>query len=88
VKEKVRYTFVHDDPSEILRVLVGLKDAQVLAYRRDRADVELLIEQTRPVMFCPSCGAAARVKERPVVRYVDFPVSMGNRCDWAGVNID
>lgn len=54
--------------------MVGLKDVQVLAYRRDRGDVELLIEQISPVMFCPSCGSSARVKERPIIRYVDLPV--------------
>ncbi len=74
MKKKVRYTFVHDDPSEILQALVGLKDVQVLAYRRDRSDVELLIEQNTPVMFCPSCGATAHVKDRPIIRYVDLPV--------------
>lgn len=74
MKKKVRYTFVHDDPSEILQALVGLKDVAVLAYRRDRSDVELLIEQIAPVMFCPACGASARVKDRPIIRYVDLPV--------------
>lgn len=74
MKKKVCYTFVHDDPSEIPEALVGLKDDQVLAYRRDRGDVELLIEQISPVMFCPSCGSSAQVKERPIIRYVDLPV--------------
>jgi len=34
----------------------------------------LVIEQTDPVMFCPACGSSARVKERPIIRYVDLPV--------------
>ena len=36
--------------------------------------MELLIEQAEVVQFCPSCGARAQVKDRPVVRYVDLPV--------------
>ncbi len=74
MKKKSRYTLVHDDPSEILRALVGLKDVRVVSFRRHGPDVELVIEQSDPVMFCPACGAAARVKERPIIRYVDLPV--------------
>jgi integrase len=32
-EEKSRYTLVHDDPSDILRALVGLKDVHVLSFR-------------------------------------------------------
>jgi transposase len=77
VTKKSCYTFVHLDSSEILQALVGLKGVRVLAYRRDRADVELVIEQTGPVMFCPTCGGSARVKDRPTVSYVDLPVYGG-----------
>ena len=45
-----------------------------LAYQRTGPEVELLIEQVEVVQFCPSCGARAQVKDRPVVRYVDLPV--------------
>ncbi len=86
MKKKVRYTFVHDDPSEILQALVGLKDVQVLAYRRDRSDVELLTEQT-PGELLPSCGATAHLKEWPIIRYVDLPV-YGQRMRRGGLNTD
>ena len=32
------------------------------------------IEQVVNDVRCPSCGGLTRVKERPVVRYVDLPV--------------
>jgi transposase len=53
---------------------VGLKDVRVLHYKRSGSDVELMIEQVLGDARCPACGGAARVKERPVVRYVDLPV--------------
>jgi transposase len=53
---------------------VGLKDVRVLHYKRSGRDVELMIEQVVASVRCPNCGGAARVKERPVVRYVDLPV--------------
>lgn len=62
------------DPNEILHAIIGLKDVQVLAYVRNHADVELVIEQTVGVVNCPVCGQRARVKDRPKVRYVDLPV--------------
>ncbi len=62
------------EPTEIVRALVGLKDVRVLHYRRYGPDVELVIEQVVSDVRCPSCGGPARVKERPVVRYVDLPV--------------
>jgi transposase len=74
VTNKSRDTFVLVEPSEIVLALVGLKNVRVLAYRRTGPDVELLIEQVDVVLFCPSCGAGAQVKDRPVVRYVDLPV--------------
>lgn len=74
VTNKSRDTFVLHEPSRIVEALVGLKNVQVLAYRRTGPDVELLIEQVEVVPFCPSCGARAQVKDRPVVRYVDLPV--------------
>ena len=69
-----RSTFVVTDPSEIVRALVGLKDVRVLAYERWGPRVELLIEQVVGEVHCPVCGRQARVKERPVVHYVDLPV--------------
>ncbi|MDA8295605.1 MAG: hypothetical protein M0004_03270 [Actinomycetota bacterium] len=33
-----------------------------------------MIEQVTGRVSCPSCGSGARVKERPVVSYVDLPV--------------
>jgi transposase len=53
---------------------VGLKDVRVLAYERWGPRVELLIEQVVGEVPCPVCGRQARVKERPVVHYVDLPV--------------
>ena len=62
------------EPSEIVRALVGLKDVRVLYYERRGPEVELVIEQVVSDPRCPGCGGAARVKERPLVRYVDLPV--------------
>ena len=67
-------TFVLSHPSEIVQALVGLKDVRVLHYKRSGRDVELMIEQVVASVRCPACGGVARVKERPVVRYVDLPV--------------
>ena len=53
---------------------MGLKDVRVLAYVRRGPDVELMIEQVVEQVRCPVCGEQARVKERPVVHYVDLPV--------------
>jgi transposase len=53
---------------------VGLKDVRVLAYERWGPRVELLIEQVLGEVHCPACSQGARVKERPVVHYVDLPV--------------
>lgn len=62
------------EPSEIVQALVGLKDVRVLYYERRGPEVELVIEQVVTDPRCPDCGGAARVKERPLVRYVDLPV--------------
>jgi transposase len=67
-------TFVVTDPIEIVRALVGLKDVRVLAYERWGPRVELLIEKVLGEVRCPACSERARVKERPVVHYVDLPV--------------
>jgi DNA-directed RNA polymerase subunit RPC12/RpoP len=53
---------------------VGLKDVRVLHYKHSGRDVELMIEQVVASVRCPNCGGAARVKERPLVRYIDLPV--------------
>ena len=67
-------TFVVTDPIEIVRALVGLKDVRVLAYTRRGPDVELVIEQVVGQIRCLACSQVAKVKERPVVHYVDLPV--------------
>jgi transposase len=74
VSQKARSTFVLTDPSEIVQALVGLKDVRVLHYKRSGPNVELMIEQVVSDVRCPACGGRVRVKERPVVRYVDLPV--------------
>jgi DNA-directed RNA polymerase subunit RPC12/RpoP len=74
VTQQTRSTFVLTEPNEIVKALVGLKDIQVLHYKRTGPDVELLVEQVPEALCCPSCGGRARVKERPVVRYTDLPV--------------
>ena len=74
MSQQSRSTFVITDPSEIVQALVGLKDVRVLAYQRHGPDVSLVIEQVLAEVNCPSCGALARVKERPLVTYVDLPV--------------
>ena len=62
------------EPIEIVQALVGLKDVRVLFYQRRGSQVELVIEQVVSDPRCPGCGGPARVKERPLVRYVDLPV--------------
>jgi transposase len=74
VSRQPRSTFVLYDPSEILQALVGLKDVRVLAYERHGPEVDLVIEQVVGDVRCPDCAGPTRVKERPVVRYVDLPV--------------
>lgn len=54
--------------------MVGLKDVRVLHHERRGSDVELMIEQVLTDVRCPACGGRVRVKERPVVRYIDLPV--------------
>lgn len=71
---KIQSTFVRRDPTGIVAALVGLKDVRVVEYRRHGPDVQLVIEQAGVAVFCPTCGARAQIKERPVVRYVDLPV--------------
>lgn len=74
MSQQVRSTFVVSEASEIVAALVGLKDVRVLYYERRGPEVELVIEQVVTDPRCPGCGGAARVKERPLVRYVDLPV--------------
>ncbi|MCZ3387421.1 MAG: transposase family protein [Actinomycetia bacterium] len=62
------------EPSEIVQALVGLKDVRVLYYERRGPEVDLVIEQVVTDPRCPGCGGPARVKQRPLVRYVDLPV--------------
>ena len=51
-----------------------MKDVRVLYYERRGPEVELVIEQVVTDPRCPGCDGAARVKDRPLVRYVDLPV--------------
>jgi transposase len=74
VSQQPRSTFVLRDPSEILDAFVGLKDVRVLTYERHGPDVDLVVEQVLGQVACPSCGGATRVKDRPLVRYIDLPV--------------
>jgi transposase len=74
VIQKNRNTFVLNDPTEILEALVGLKNVRVLAYERRASDVQLHIERVVDDVRCPRCRHRARVKERPIVTYVDLPV--------------
>jgi transposase len=74
VSQHARSTYVVTDPSEIVHALVGLKDVVVLHLERRGPDVELAIEQVVRQVSCPTCGGPARVKDRPVVRYIDLPV--------------
>jgi transposase len=74
VSQQVRSAFVVSEPSQVVQALVGLKDVRVLRYVRRGRDVELVIEQVVFDPRCPGCGGPARVKERPLVRYVDLPV--------------
>ncbi len=72
--QKNRNTFVLNDPTEIVEALVGLKNVRVLAYERRASDVQLHIERVVEDVRCPRCRHRARVKERPIVTYVDLPV--------------
>lgn len=74
VIQKNRNTFVLNDPTEIVEALVGLKNVRVLAYERRASDVQLHIERVVEDVRCPRCRHRARVKERPIVTYVDLPV--------------
>ncbi|HEY1761949.1 MAG TPA: ISL3 family transposase [Acidimicrobiales bacterium] len=74
VIQKNRNTFVLNDPTEIVEALVGLKNVRVLAYERRASDVQLWIERVVDDVRCPRCRHPARVKERPIVTYVDLPV--------------
>jgi len=74
VNKQSRSTYVITDPSEILRALVGLKGVRILQLARHGPEVEPLVEQVFDRVCCASCGTPARVKERPVVRYVVLPV--------------
>ncbi|MDE3009219.1 MAG: ISL3 family transposase [Acidobacteriota bacterium] len=74
MSKKLGNTFVLSNPTEILQALVGLKDVKILRLERRGPDVELVIEREIGVVVCPRCRERARVKDRPVVSYVDLPV--------------
>lgn len=72
--QQSRSTYVITDPTQILAALVGLKDVEVLHLERRGPDVELAIEQRIGMILCPACHQVARIKDRPLVRYIDLPV--------------
>lgn len=73
--QRARSTFVIIGHTRILEALVGLKDVDVLYLERRGPQVELTTEpKMGEVVLCPSCGARARVKDRPKVRYLGLPV--------------
>jgi transposase len=74
VIQKTKNTFVTENDTEIVAALVGLKDVRVDHLERTGPVVELAIEQIIGSVSCPVCGAPAKVKDRPVARYVDLPV--------------
>jgi transposase len=74
VSQQVRNAFVVSEPSEIVLALVGFKDVRVLYYERRGRQVDLVIERVVSDPRCPGCGGSARVKERPLVPYVDLPL--------------
>jgi transposase len=74
VTQQNRSTYVITDPTQILAALVGLKDVRVMHLERRGPDVELAVEQLIGEIRCPACREAARVKDRPLVRYIDLPV--------------
>lgn len=73
MRQQTRSTFVISDPTEILKVMVGLKDVRVLHLERRGSEVERRVEQALTEVRCPAGGGPARVKERPVVRLSTFP---------------
>lgn len=73
MKKKILHAPVFTDPSAIVAHLVGLKDVRVLSYCRRGPAGEITIEQVVADGRCQRCGERARVKDRPVVTYVDLP---------------
>ena len=74
MSQQSRSTFTTSDPSEIVQALVGLKDVVVLSYERFGPKRSLTIERPPGVLHCDKCGTKARVKDRPLVTYIDLPV--------------
>ena len=74
VSKKLGNTFVLSNPTEMLQALVGLKDVKILRLERRGPHVELVIEREIDMVACSTCGGRARVKDRPLVSYVDLPV--------------
>ena len=60
------------DATRVCELLVGLPDVTVLGVVEDDDVVEVHVEQ-RSREVCRSCGAAAWVKDRPVLSLVDLP---------------
>ncbi|WP_084471779.1 ISL3 family transposase [Haloglycomyces albus] len=74
MKKRQKSTFVTSDSSKIVQALVGFKDVRVVQYERHGPHVDLVIEQVVDHPLCSDCGGRARVKERPLARYIDLPV--------------
>jgi hypothetical protein len=66
VSQQQRSTYVVLHRSEILAALVDLEDIPVACLERRGPDVDLIIEQGKGNVRCPSCAGRARIKERPV----------------------
>lgn len=70
---KNRNTLVFTEPTRILHALVGLKNIRVLEYQRNGPSVMILIELAQVATRCPDCEGPVRIKDRPIVSYVDLP---------------
>ncbi len=61
------------DPTRMCALLVGLPDVVVLGVEDRDGRLRVLVEVPVVVMGCSACGTRARVKDRPVVEFVDLP---------------
>ncbi len=62
-----------DDPFSMLELLIGLPNVRVLSVDRVDGVLEIHLETAEPLRFCPLCGVAGVVKDRPQSRYADLP---------------
>ena len=63
-----------DEAGSMLELLIGLPNVRVLRVERINDVLEIHLETADPARFCPTCGMAGVVKDRPKVRYADLPV--------------